>query len=852
MFKLAVKSLLARKLRLLLMVFAIVIGVSFVVGSFVISDSLRSTFNSLATNIEGTTDLTVRTSQDFGDNALRPPIDQSNVDLVKKLDGVQAVEGTLNVFSGITPIKANGDPVKRNGPPIIGINTVTSPELNQLIPVDGRPPSGEGEFALDVDAAKDFEFVVGDTYTVLLPAGSKQVKLVGTFAFNSAANDTTGAVLVAFDTPAAQKFFSLEGRFSEIAISVAKGADLAEVQARIAEKLPAGAEVVDRSVKIQETQDDFDEIATIFGSILLAFAMVTVVVSAFLINNTFRIIIGQRIRELALLRALGATGRQVTISVIGEALVIGVVATFIGLFAGIGLAVLLKVLFSALGFSLPDGPLEILPRTIIAATLVGVGVTIVSALLPALKVRQIPPIAALGDDFQLQGTGLRRRIIVGGAVTGIGAVLLGLGLFGSLDTTALLLTLALGALTMFVGINLLSPVFAVPVARGLGWPIARFRGVAGQLARDNSARNPRRTSSTAAALMIGVALISMVAVVGASIKDTFTGLLDNSVEADFFVRPDNAADPTAGFSPDLTAALRARPEIESVEAFRFAQQSVRVGGKTKDLQGTDFKNLLQHLNPDIISGDVPAAGPNDVLVHKDPAKDLGLQVGDSIDMLFIDGKTETLRVAAIYDDASILGNWVVSLDLWDRHFTATVDQFVTVRSLDRTDPTAAAKAVEVETAVYASVKAENKAEFKKTQQRRVDSFLAVVQGMLILALLIALLGIYNSLRLSIYERTRELGLLRAVGMTRAQMRVMIRWEAAIVAVFGAVLGVVLGVLFGVAAASALPSSFIKSITLPLGSLVIYVLVAAVFGLLAAIFPARRAARLNVLDAISHN
>jgi putative ABC transport system permease protein len=341
----------------------------------------------------------------------------------------------------------------------------------------------------------------------------------------------------------------------------------------------------------------------------------------------------------------------------------------------------------------------------------------------------------------------------------------------------------------------------------------------------------------------------MVAVVGSSFKSTFSGLLDNSVEADFFVRPSNFTD--LGFSPDLTNALRARPEIESVLPFRFAPQSGRVEGKTKDLGGTNFGDLLQHLNPHVITGDVATASPDSILIHKDSAKDLGLKVGDTIDLTFIDQKVETLKVAAIYDDASILGNWVISLETWDKHFSAGLDQFVTVRSADRTDITAAAKAVEEETAKFPQVKAENREEFKKTQAATIDTFLTIINVMLGFSILVALLGIYNTLRLSIYERTRELGLLRAVGMARSQMRVMIRWEAAIVAVFGAVLGVVLGVLFGFAAASAMPSSFIKSVTIPYGSLFGYVVFAAVAGLIAAILPARRAARLNVLDAISH-
>jgi putative ABC transport system permease protein len=850
MFKLAIKSLLARKLRLLLMVFAIVIGVSFVVSSFVISDSLRSTFNNLSANIESKTDLTVRSKQAFGSNDLRPLIDESVLGIVKTVPGVQAAQGAIGVQSGITPIKANGDPIKSLGPPIIGVNTSDSPELNQLIPVEGRTPVGESEFSMDVDSAKENDFIIGNTYTVSLPVGNRQLTLVGTFAFNTKNNDTVGATIIAFDTPSAQKLLNMEGRFNEIAIALSDDGQTAQVQKAITAKLPPGTEVVDRSVKVAENQDSFDQIASIIGTALLAFAIVTVVVSAFLINNTFRIIIGQRIRELALLRALGATGRQVTASVIGEALLVGLVASAVGIVAGLGLAQGLRGIFSAIGFALPDGPTLIKPTTIIAALFVGVGVTLVSALLPALKVRHIPPIAALRDDFQLQGTGLRRRIVVGSVVTVVGAALLALGLFGGLATTPLLSTLALGALTLFVGVNLLSPVFAVPVARGLGWPIARFRGVAGRIARDNSARNPRRTSSTAAALMIGVALVSMVAVVGASIKETFRGLLDNAVEADYFVRPDAFA-PGAGFTPDLAIALRAHREIESVEVYQAAQEGAQVNGTSKNLQATDFSILTKHLDPNVRSGDITSAGPNDVLVHKDSAKDNNLKVGDSVEMSFIDGKTETLRVAAIYDDATILGNWVVSLDVWHRHFASNLDQFITVRATDRNNPNAADAVVKEEVDKYPSVTAENKAEFKKTQEARITTFLNIIQGMLVLALLIALLGIYNTLRLSIYERTRELGLLRAVGMSRAQMRVMIRWEAAIVAVFGAVLGVVLGVLFGVAAATALPNSFIKSIQIPVLPLIIYVIVAAIFGLIAAIFPARRAARLNVLDAISH-
>lgn len=849
MIRIALKSLLARKLRLALMLFAIVLGVSFVVASFVISDSLGSTFDKLSTDIEGRTDLTVRMQQEFGDNSQRTPIDATVLDTVVKVEGVKAADGAITVF-GVTPIKANGEPLKRMGPPLFGINYGTAAELNPLIQVDGRPPVGDQEFNLDITAAKDDGFVVGQSYTISTPTGNHVMTLVGTVAFNSLKNDTIGAVLTVFDTPTVQKFAGLDGKFSEIAVKVAAGESIDTVQERIAKVIPSGTEVVGREVKIQESKDAFGDVAAIFGNILLAFALITVVVSSFLINNTFRIVIGQRIRELALLRALGATGRQVTTSVLAEAALVGVTATIVGVGSGVLLALGLRGLFSAIGFSLPDGPLLVEPRTIIAAALVGVGVTIVSALLPALKVRHIPPIAALRDDFRFEGAGLRRRLILGGAITVLGAVFLALGLFGDLETAPLLSMLSLGALAAFIGVNLLSPLFAVPVARTLGAPIARFRGVAGRLSRDNAARNPQRTASTAAALMVGVALISMTAVVGTSIKATFSGLLENSVRADFFITLD-ALNNQAGFSPEVTKALADRPELSSVLAYRGAMQGIKVEGKVKDILATDYAPLLDHLDPDVLEGDVASAGPKDLLIHEDSARDLGVHVGDSLQVTFVDQTTETMRIAAIYKDASILGNWVISLDMWDAHFASPNDQFVTAVATNRADLPGAQAAIDDVLRTYPDVKAQNQAEFKKTIEGRVDSILTVVNVMLGFSLFIALLGIYNTLRLSIYERTRELGLLRAVGMARGQMRAMIRWEAAIVAVFGAVLGVVLGVLFGIAASSALPSSFVSTVSIPYVALVFYVLLAGVAGLVAAVMPARRAARLNVLDAISY-
>jgi putative ABC transport system permease protein len=457
--------------------------------------------------------------------------------------------------------------------------------------------------------------------------------------------------------------------------------------------------------------------------------------------------------------------------------------------------------------------------------------------------------AALRDDYQLAGTGLRRRIISGGIMSVIGVILMGNGLFGDLETAPLLINLAAGALFVFLGVNLLSPIVARPVAKALGAPIQGVYGTTGRLSRENAARNPRRTASTAAALMIGLALVTMAAVVGDSLKTSFLKILDNAVEADFFIQNRNQTS-EGGIPPSYSDELRQQPELASVEQYRFATSGIRVVGDIKDVNGTDFSLLPEHIDIDVLSGDVADAPAGSILVHKDSAKDLHLKVGDKLDVTFIDQQTESLTVAAIYGDSSILGNWVLDLPTWQKHFGRDQDQFVTAKAKDGVSEADAVAAVDRVTENYPQIKAQTRAEFKKSQQDQLNAFLAVIQGFLGFALFIALMGIANTLALSVFERTRELGLLRAVGMSRRQMRRMVRWEAAIVTVFGAILGVVVGVIFGIAAASAIPSSIINTTSIPLRSLVIYIIVAAVAGLLAAYFPARRAGKLNVLQAIA--
>jgi len=857
-FKLTFRNLFEKKIRFALTTLAVVLGVTFVVGVFVLTDSLRSTFGDLATEIAEGTDLTVRTPQDLGDDFDRPPVPESVAAIVGDVDGV------AEVFPGVAAVNVaivdgDGEAIEPQGPPQLGFNFSTA----NLFMVEGREPAADGEVVIDTTTVDDNDLVVGRTYAINGPTDQESFELVGTFNFGAPdSNTSVGQTMAAFDLETAQRFLGFEGTYLEIGLRVDDGANRAAVQAAVEEAVGPDYEVITQEAAAQETEDEFNEFIDIFNNILLAFAIVAVFVSAFIINNTFQIVLGQRVRELGLLRAVGASGRQVSRSVVLESGLVGVFSTLIGIGLGVLVGIGLRGLLNSAGFALPDGPVELRLRTVIVAIVIGMGVTLLSSIAPARRARRIPPIAALGEGLTPTTAGLGRRVTTGGVMTFLGAVLLALGLFGGLDTAPLLTLISLGALLVFIGVNVLSPVFARQVAHAIGRPISGLFGIPGRLARENAAREPRRTSSTAGALMIGLALVAMAAVVGDSVKRSFLDTLDNAVEADYFVRSNRANfDPTAGFSVQVRSDLEALDEIDTTVGYRFGLESISVDDSTKNLFSTEFATVSDHIDADVRSGSISDADPlTSILLHEDPAEDLGLVIGDPVDVTFPDGETETLTVAAIYADSTILDNWVIDLALWDRHFNRNDLAFVTATITGLSDDLADAEqesliessGVAVASVLddYPGVNGENRVEFRQSQEDQLDSFLATIQIFLVLALVIALVGIANTLALSVFERTREIGLLRAVGMTRRQLRRTVRWEAAIVAVFGALLGIALGVVFGIAATVAIPDTFVSTVSIPVFTLVVYVIVAGVAGLVAAFFPARRAGRMDVLDAIA--
>ncbi len=859
MLKLSIRSLLARKVRFAITTLVVLLGVTFVTGVFVLTDSLRTTFAQLSEDIEEGIDLTVRAPQEIG-----RPIDRARVpeDLVEVVAGVDGVERALPAVGAPNTIIIDGDgeAIVPPGPPALGFSWFPI----QFFITAGHEPTGPGEFVVDATTARQHDLRIGEDYDIAGPVERRTFTLVGIFNFGDPdTNQTVGQTMAAFDLDTAQEFLGFGDTLSEIDVVVAPDADVEEVAAAVRAAVGDDYEVVDQQQKVEETRSNFDDVIGVFNNILLAFALIGVFVAAFIINNTFQIVVGQRIRELGLLRALGATGRQVARTVLLEGALVGTLATLVGLAAGVGLSILLRAALEAGGFALPTGPLELRARTVVFAVVVGLGVTLAASVAPARRARRISPMAALQEGLVPRTAGFRRRLVVGGVMVGLGALLLAGGLFGGLDTIALVVTLVAGALGVFLGVTVASPAFARPVALTLGRPVARLFGVPGRLARENAARTPRRTSSTAAALMVGLALVSMAAVIGSSIRSTFLSTIDDSVRAEYFLRPVNRNfDPSAGFPLEVAERLEALEEIDDVLGYRFGLDSIEVAGDTKDVLATDFADLERHIDPGLVAGSFTATDPLHALaLHTDPARDLGVGVGDTVEVTFPDGETETLTVAAIYDDAVVLGNWTIDLQLWDRHFARPELAFATATvtgwsddlpEQDRDELLARSRAA-IDTVMidYPTVEVENRAEFRQTQQDQIDSFLVTINVFLGLALFIALVGIANTLALSVFERTREIGLLRAVGATRRQIRRMIRWEAAIVAVFGALLGTVLGVAFGTATALALPEAIVTRVSIPFVTLVRYVVVAGLAGLAAALLPAWRASRLRVLEAIAY-
>ena len=841
--KLTLRGVVAHKWRLALTAVAVVFGVGFASASFILTDSLKKSFNDLFTELSEGIDLQVRSSVAFGDDigATRDPLPVELVDTIASVDGVERVVG--NVSRTVDLLDADGEVLSAGGP-TLAVSWQGDAGLGGGTLIEGSNPNGPDQMVLDKATAKRASFEVGDTITVVGPNGKRDFTIVGLVGQGDS-DGFAGAILTGYDLDTAMDFLATDGRVDTIDVALTDGTDVDAVQDALAAALPDGTESITGEELAKETADAINQVVGILGNVLLGFAVVILLVSAFLIVNTFTIIIGQRMRELALLRAVGASGKQVRRMLFGEALVVGIVSSIVGLGFGVLVSRGLVALFNSFGGGFPPAGTVITLRTLIAVIVVGVGVTVLASLLPARRASRIPPVAAMHPEAGFASLQSTRRAFIGVATTVTGAALFLIGIFvrpgGTIGT---LVAAGLGAVLVFIGMGSVSTTFAKPAAGAIGAPIARAVGLPGRLGRENAQRSPRRTASTAAALMIGVALISSVSLIASSVRATFVDQLEQSITADFFITGGNF-----GLPPAFGEELAQLDELSAVSPFRATR--AQIDGQTKDIGAvvpTGFGDLV---DVDLTSGSFDDLDGDGILVQKDPARDLDLSVGDTIGVTWQNGETSELTVAGVYDDGSIAGNWIVSTELLESVSTAPpIDFFVGARIADGVAIPDARAAVEAVAENYPSVTVQDQAEFRASQEAQLNQILAIIYSLLGLAVIVAVIGIANTIALSVFERTREFGLLRAIGMERKQLRRSVRWEAVIVSVFGAALGIVVGLPLGLGTAWALPDSAVTTIAIPWGTIVVLLVLSVFVGLLAAWLPARRAAKLDILDAIA--
>ncbi len=842
MWRLTIRNLAANKARFAMTTFAIVLGVGFVVASFVLSDGLRSTFGDLSEEITDGTDLVVRPVSSFGEPL---PLDEDLAAEIAAIDGVEVAAPFIEApESSVQPIKSDGTTISTSGPPQLTFGWIADEALGSFSIVAGEAPDEALEFTMDLDAATTHGFEIGETYDLVTPSGVVEgFTLVGTTSFG-ADNATVGATLMHVSVDQAQELWGQDGAIDQIPLRLESGSDAATVTTAINELVdPSSIEVVDQATITAEQEAEFDEGISIIGNVLLGFAIVSLFVSIFIIYNTFAIVLGQRIREIGLLRAIGANGKQIRRSIIGEALVVGTVASLIGIFAGVGVAKGLIGLFDALGLSLPDSPTILATRTIVIAILLGVGVTVISAIAPAKAAGSVSPIQALRDGGSLGREENRQRLVTGAAGLVTGLAVGSYGLFiGAGSTLGTVLALGLAAVLIFLGMTLAAPAVVAPVTRVAGWPIAKLMGTPGGLARENAGRNARRTATTGAALMIGLSLVTTGYVVGESVKSRLGDLIESTVAADYIILDDNET----GLTPALAGDLEATGEFAAVSGMRY--DDAVFGGSVREIMAMNVSAVDELFDIGVTEGSIPGPDETDViLLHTELATELGVGVGDTVPTEFASGYSTPLTVAAIYEDNTIFEDPIVAEQVFDVASAEALDTWVAAVLADGVTLADAAPMVAELQAQYPQVSIETSSEFQEGFEATIDDALMVINALLALAIVIALIGIANTLALSVHERTRELGLLRAVGMTRRQTRRMVRWEAALVSVFGAVLGVTVGLVFGWGVVE-----FGGSLAVPIVSIVQVVVIATAATLVAAWLPARRAGKLNVLDAISHS
>ena len=844
MFRIALKGILGRKARLVLTSLAVILGTAFLSGTAVFSATLNRTFDNLFSDVFRNIDAYVRSTQvieaDFGAEE-RQRLPQELIAMIEEVPGVADVQGDIQAFARI--VGKDGKPLGSEGagPPTFG--SVGEDFKGALWTIsDGKFPESSTEVALDEASAKAGKFVVGDKVKVVAQAGSREFTLVGIASYGDV-RSPGGATFALFDLATAQEFLAKPGFVDDILISGDGSVSDEDLAKAINAAIPSSfnTETLTGAEITKETQDQIGSALSFFGILLSTFSYIALGVGSFVIYNVFSISAAQRQRENALLRAIGASKKQVTRAMLIESVVVGLFGSIIGLFAGIGLSKALSSLLKAAGIDLPSGGLVVPSSAVVNTIVVGLIVTVTSAWLPARRAGRVPPLAAMRETAIEVVALTRRRTIFGLVLIAIGAASIVAVTNGASNTW-----LGFGILFVFSGTITLGPVIARPVALLLGRPAETLRGVTGTMARQNSARNPKRTSRTASPVLIGVALVTAVAALAASIRTQIDGVFTEQFKGDYAINTN--ARGFGGLSPSLADDINALPEVE--RATGFGLLTVKIEDKGQYLTTINPATVEGVFDIGLTSGKYSDLTPETIFVSQKYADNNNAKLGDSIAVTLVDAQVKTLTIAGIYEFDDLAGKYTVSRDLVKDSTVISFDLGVYIKVKAGVSDAAARSALQAAVDKYGQGTLLSKREYIDLQSGQINQLLGLIYGLLFLSVIIAVVGIIITLLLSVFERQREIGLLRAVGMTKSQVRTTVRWESVITSLLGAVVGIVLGVGLGWVIVYALRDQGLSSFSVPVGSTVSILIMAFIVGVLAAVYPAWRATRVNLLSAIT--
>ncbi|MEV4278324.1 ABC transporter permease [Actinoplanes xinjiangensis] len=844
MLRATLKSLLARKLRLVLSGLAVILGVMFVSGALVLTDTLNRTFDSIFSDVYAATDVSVTAKPkvevgEMDGEEVSAPLPASVVETIKTQAGVRSATGRVDA-DGARVIGTDGKVLTSFGPPRIGSNWTGTDDLMEIR--SGRGPESADEIAMNATTATLAGYAVGDRVPVLTQQPKREFTLVGIWGYTGGRDSISGVQEVAFTTPVAQELMLGEKDvFTSVTVAAADGVTPDQLRDRLTPVLGGDYEVKTGDQLSAESSADLKEGMGFFNQILLGFAGIALFVGIFLILNTFSIVVAQRTRELALLRAIGASRRQVINSVLAEAVVVGLIASVLGLLAGVGAGAGLGALFSNMSGGMDLAPIGVPLSAVISSFTVGILVTVVAAVMPALRASRIAPVAAM-QDVATPDRPLTRLTVAGAVVTAAGAAALGSGLFVATGNTALYLILG-GVLVTFIGVALLTPLISRPVVALLGRLFSW--SVPGRLGRLNSGRNPRRTAITAAALMVGIALVTGVTVVMDSAKSSLKAEAARILKAQIMISGDQGGPRPPTYDPAVLDRAAAIPGVRA--AAGLYNDLVAIGDDRSYVAATEDLSRMA----EAYGTTAPKLGADQVAVSAPEAQERGWQTGSRVPIQTARGEARTYTVALVFAENALPGSIILPAEAI-KGFGITQPVLGFVRLDDGVPVSAVLPQVKALLADSPEVSATDQQTFVDSQVAVFDQIITMIQILLGLAILIAVLGVINTLALSVLERTRELGLLRAVGLGRAQTMRMITVEAVVIAVFGALLGVTVGAGMGSAVARALKDDGITQIVLPWDRMATYLALAALVGVIAAVVPAIRAARLNVLNAIAHD